>query len=121
MMKMNRTCVMKACGSQRVTLADDENCRQPVTGYGYHGQQLDPLDLLKNQLLGMQLASVRDTELELRLRRAADESASIAWATSYPLLTLPELLREKTAQAFAQHERQRSIQSRARAVAQIAA
>lgn len=88
---------------------------------GYHGQEADPLQVLKNQLLAGHLAEVRDSELEMRLRRAADESASIAWATTYPLLTLPELLREKTVQALAQHERQREIQLRGRAPVGFAA
>ena len=104
--------MVKAMNRQRVILTGGGEQRTG-TGYGYHGQQLDPLDLLKNQLLATHLASVRDAELEMRLRRAADESVSIAWATAYPLLTLPELLQEKTAQAFAQHERQRGIQARA--------
>lgn len=88
---------------------------------GYRGQEADPLQVLKSQLLAGHLADVRDAELEIRLRRAADESASIAWATTYPLLTLPELLREKTAQALAQHTRQREIQLRTRAPAGFAA
>ncbi len=88
---------------------------------GYHGQEADPLQVLKSQLLACHLADVRDSELEIRIRRAADESASIAWATTYPLLTLPELLREKTAQALAQHGRQREIQLRNRAPLGLAA
>ena len=88
---------------------------------GYYGQDADPLQVLKGQLLAGHLADVRDSELEIRLRRAADESASIAWATTYPLLTLPELLREKTLQAFAQHARQREIQLRAHAPVGLAA
>jgi len=88
---------------------------------GYNGQDADPLQVLKSQLLAGHLADVRDSELEMRLRSAADESASIAWATTYPLLVLPELLREKTAQAFAQHGRQREIQLRRRAPVGLAA
>ena len=88
---------------------------------GYHGQEADPLQVLKSQLLAGHLAEVRDSELEIRLRRAADESASIAWATTYPLLTLPELLREMTAQALAQHGRQREIQLRRRTPVGLAA
>jgi len=88
---------------------------------GYQGQHADPLQMLKSQLLAGHLAEVRDSELEIRLRRAADESASIAWATAYPLLAFPELLREKTAQALVQHERQRKIRSGGRGTVSLAA
>lgn len=87
----------------------------------YTAQELDPLETLKSRLLAEQMHSVRDVELAARLRRAADESASLAWATAYPLLTLPELLREKTSQAQIQFEQQRRIQSRGRSSVQFAA
>lgn len=87
----------------------------------YGRQSLEPLEVLKSRLLAEEMASVRNAELAERLRRAADESASLAWATNFPLLTLPELLREKAAQAFAQHERQQRIQARGRAGVQFAA
>ena len=110
---------MNGSSRQRVTSGTGWPGCRPITGY--HGQDADPLQVLKSQLLAGHLAEVRDSELEIRLRRAADESASIAWATAYPLLTLPELLREKTAQALAQHERQRKIQLRGRATVGLAA
>jgi hypothetical protein len=43
------------------------------------------------------------------LRRAAEDAASLAWATPYPLLVLPELFSELAAEARAQSERQRDI------------
>ena len=94
---------------QRVTLNEGGQALRP--NVGYHGQHADPLEILKNQLISQYLAAVRDTDLMMRLRRVADESASMAWATTYPLLTLPELLREKTAEALSQHERQLQIRS----------
>ncbi len=77
----------------------------------YHGQDADPLELLKTQLISEHLATVQDGDLAQRLRRAAEESASIAWATTYPLLTLPELLREKAQEAMRQHERQSKLRA----------
>jgi hypothetical protein len=116
---MERLRTMNGSSRQRVTSKTGwPGCRSLA---GYHGQEADPLQVLKNQLLAGHLADVRDAELEMRLRRAADESASIAWATTYPLLTLPELLLEKTAQALAQHERQREIQLRRCAAVGLAA
>lgn len=73
------------------------------------------LDVLASRLLAEQLDQVQDAALRERLRRAAAESASIAWATPYPLLTLPELFAEKEREARRQHERQQAIQRRDRA------
>ena len=76
----------------------------------------DPaLDMLVARLLTEQLSEVRDSALRQRLRRAAAESASIAWSTPYPLLALPELFAEKEREARSQHERQQTIQRRNRA------
>ena len=76
----------------------------------------DPgLDVLTTRLLAEQLNQVQDVALRERLRRAAAESASIAWSTPYPLLTLPELFAEKEREARGQHERQQIIQRRNRA------
>ena len=70
------------------------------------------LDVLVAKLLAEQLTKVQDSALRERLRRAAAESASIAWSTPYPLLTLPELFAEKEREARGQHERQQTIQRR---------
>ena len=73
----------------------------------------DPdLDVLVARLLADQLRKVQDDALCERLRRAAAESASIAWSTPYPLLALPELFAEKERSARAQHQRQQRIQRR---------
>ena len=73
------------------------------------------LDVLVARLLAEQLIKVQDSSLRERLRRAAAESASIAWSMPYPLLTLPELFAEKEREARGQHERQQTIQRRNRA------
>ena len=88
---------------------------------GQTGRPLTALEVLKDRLLGEQLAAVSDTELRRRLRRAAEESASLAWATPIPLLALPELLAEKTREAWRQFERQRSIQARTQPAVSLAA
>jgi hypothetical protein len=82
---------------------------------------LNTLESLKGRLLEKLLGAETNEELIRRLRRAADESASLAWASPFPLLTLPELLTEKVREAQCQFERQRAIQTRGRNVLQLAA
>ena len=84
-------------------------------------RSVNTLESLKDRLLGEQIAAVTDPELIQRLRRASDESASLAWATPYPLLALPELLAEKGREAWRQFERQRAIQSRGICASRLAA
>jgi len=55
---------------------------------------------------------VVEPELDTALRRAADEAASVAWFTPFPLLFLPTLLEEKAASAFRHEKRQREIRQR---------
>ena len=83
--------------------------------------RLNTLESLKGRWLSEALASVTDADLVRRLQRAADEAASLAWATAYPLLALPELLAEKSREARRQFERQRAIQSRAGSAIRLAA
>ena len=45
------------------------------------------------------LAETGNPELYAPLRRAANEALALAWATPFPLLVLPELLREKARSA----------------------
>jgi len=77
-------------------------------------QALNALEGFKNRMLEELTSSLNSTELVQRLRRAADESASLAWATPYPLLFLPELITEKANEAQRQFERQKRIQSQDR-------
>lgn len=88
---------------------------------GHSSRPLHTLESLKGRLLDELLGTETNVELIRRLRRAADESASLAWASPFPLLALPELLTEKTREAHRQFERQRAIQSRGRNVLQLAA
>jgi len=82
---------------------------------------LTDLETLKARLLDEQLAAASDAELRRRLHRAAEESASLAWATPIPLLALPELLAEKAREAWRQFERQRCIQERSQPTVSLAA
>lgn len=82
---------------------------------------LTALQVLKGRLLDEQLATASDQELRRRLRRAAEESASLAWTTPFPLLTLPELLAEKAREAWRQFERQRVIEARNQPTVSLAA
>src|SRR5690349_19150947 len=88
---------------------------------GHFSRPLNTLESLKSRLLGELVHVETNVELIRRLRRAADEAASLAWASPFPLLTLPELLAEKIREAQRQYERQRAIQSRSQNVLQFAA
>ncbi len=72
------------------------------------------LEGLKKQLLAQHLSESKD--LAPVLRRAAEEAASLAWATPYPLLFLPELLQEKVAAARRQYVQQALILRRSQAL-----
>lgn len=84
-------------------------------------RSISALESLKSRLLAEQLAKVQHAELRLRLRRAAEDSASLAWATPIPLLALPELLTEKAREAFHQFERQQILSANRRAPVGLAA
>src|ERR1700691_1587681 len=59
----------------------------PVRGTGE-----TELEQLKARLLRALLAPVAEPELNTALQRAADEAASVAWFTPFPLLFFPTLL-----------------------------
>jgi len=63
---------------------------------------------LKTRLLTEQLTGATP-ELNVPLRRAANEAAALAWVTFYPLLVFPVLFEEKTAVALRQAQRQARI------------
>ena len=77
-------------------------------------RSIQALEVLKSRLLRDELNRVQNAELRQRLYRAADDSASLAWATSIPLLALPELLAEKAREAFRQFGRQQALQAQER-------
>jgi hypothetical protein len=77
----------------------------------FRATQETQFDLLKNKLLVEQLLAATP-ELNVPLRRAANDAAALAWATVFPLLVFPVLFEEKTAVAVRQAERQARIYSR---------
>ena len=79
----------------------------------FRGVREAQLERLKEQLLQELLdeTSARP-DLNLAYRRAADDTASDAWLTPFPLLFLPALLKEKTAEARERADRQRAVLTR---------
>jgi hypothetical protein len=70
------------------------------------------LEALKSRLLATHLAGAEDRALAPAFRRAANEAASLAWVTPYPLLVLPVLLEEKVAAARHHARRQALVLNR---------
>jgi hypothetical protein len=74
------------------------------------------LDQLKRRLLQELVQESTDREQNALLRRAANDSAAMAWATGYPLLFFPALLEEKAVEARAQARLQKIIRKRSRSL-----
>lgn len=53
------------------------------------------LEQLKQRLLRQRLIESTDATLNVRLRRAANEAAALAYVNAYPLLVFPVLFEEK--------------------------
>jgi len=79
------------------------------------------VESLKHGWLARELAGVVEPELQRRLQRAGEESASLAWMSGFPQLFLPELLVEKGREARFQFERQQVIRKRSEARISFAA
>src|SRR5256885_10830576 len=78
------------------------------------------LEQFKQCLLG-EHRSAHDLHVHSWLSRAADEAASIAWATPYPLLVFPVLLEEKMRDARRKAELQKMIYERSQPIVALAA
>jgi hypothetical protein len=87
--------------------------RKPRTRGGSRLQLKDycgvELEQLKKCLLFEHKSTITDPNAKRWIDRAADEAASLAWATTYPLLVFPVLLEEKVAEAALKARRQRDI------------
>jgi hypothetical protein len=70
------------------------------------------LEQLKNRLLREELTRAATLEMNVHLRRAANDAAALAWLTPYPLLVLPGLFDEKALIARKQAARAGSIRAR---------
>ena len=82
----------------------------PTPAAPFRAVQETELELLKNRLLLERLDEVPD--LNVRLRRAANEAAALAWTTQFPLLLFPALFDEKARTARLELNRQTSIRDR---------
>ena len=80
----------------------------------FRATQETEFERLKNKLLARQLAEAATPELNIPLRRAANEAAALAWATVFPLLVFPVLFEEKTEAALRRIERQARIYKNSR-------
>ncbi len=92
---------------------------QPATG-DHRSSPIAVLEELKQRLFYEKAGTTADEISLSYLRRAAEEAASLAWATPYPLLVLPELFAEKAAEACLRSERQREILERSQGVVALA-
>lgn len=75
----------------------------------FRATQENEFERLKNELLAEQLHLAGNVELYAPLRRAANEAAALAWATTLPLLVFPVLFEEKTGAVVRQVKRQARI------------
>ena len=78
------------------------------------------LEQLKARLLGPLLVPAAEPGMNMALRRAANDAASAAWFTPFPLLFFPGLLEEKAAKARRQQQRQKEIRERTEGLLQQA-
>jgi hypothetical protein len=82
---------------------------QPVTAVPFRANLESEFERLKNRLLAETLDEAEQPELNVPLRRAANEAAALAWVTFYPLLVFPALFEEKSRAAVRQAARQARI------------
>jgi hypothetical protein len=93
----------------------------PKTTVPFRGTQDTELEQLKARLLRQILAGDVTADLNVRLRRAANEAAALAWLEPYPLLVFPTLLEEKARVATKQVAKQRKVYQRSRRLLDAAA
>jgi hypothetical protein len=84
----------------------------PLATVPVRGAVENELEQLKARLLTPLLAAEAEAELNTALQRAANEAASVAWFTPFPLLFFPTLLEEKAGNARRRQERQQEIRQR---------
>jgi hypothetical protein len=79
------------------------------------------LEQLRKSLLSKHQQTVSDLDIHAHFDLAANEAASIAWATTYPLLVFPLLLQEKIQEAERKARVQRGIYRRSQKIMTLAA
>ena len=82
----------------------------------FRATQETEFERLKNKLLAEQLVQATP-ELNVPLRRAANDAAALAWATVFPLLVFPVLFEEKIEAAVLRLRRQARIYANSQLVA----
>ncbi|MGO8701415.1 MAG: hypothetical protein ACLQVY_27330 [Limisphaerales bacterium] len=92
----------------------------PIPSVPFRGTSEGELEQLKDRLLRQALQRA-DPELNVPLQRAANEAASLAWFTPFPLLVFPVLLEEKAAMEERQLAVQREIRQRSQDLVKAAA
>jgi hypothetical protein len=92
----------------------------PISPVPFRGTSENDLEQLKARLLQQLLAPRAEPGLNTALRRAANEAASLAWFTPFPLLFFPTLLEEKAVAAKRQRDRQREIRQRSQGLVEDA-
>ena len=81
----------------------------PASAGRHQASGIAALEELKQRLLQETARARSDSATLSCLRRAAEEAASLAWTTPFPLLVLPELFAEKAVEACVQSQRQHDI------------
>ena len=89
---------------------------EPVSAVPFRGARETELEQFKNRLLRQALDSAEDAQLYAPLRRAANEAATAAWMTPFPMLFLPALFEEKLALVLRQAKRAQSVRTRSRRI-----
>ncbi|HNQ74392.1 MAG TPA: hypothetical protein PKN95_12410 [Verrucomicrobiota bacterium] len=84
----------------------------PTGGSIYRGAIETELERLKERLLAEELARTVTLDVNVLLRRAANEAVALAWLTPVPLLLLPVLFEEKALAARQMARRQALIRER---------
>lgn len=82
---------------------------RPAPPAPFRATQETEFERLKNRLLTETLLAIAKPELNVSVRRAANEAAALAWVTFYPLLVFPALFEEKLRHAVSHAERQARV------------
>jgi hypothetical protein len=90
---------------------------RPAPPAPFRAIQESEFERLKSRLLTETLLATARPELNVAIRRAANEAAALAWVTFYPLLVFPALFEEKTGHAIHQAERQARVYASSRELA----
>lgn len=94
---------------------------RPVSPATFRATEENEFERLKKELLARQLARTGTPDLNVPVRRAANEAAALAWNTLFPLLVFPALFEEKVAETVRHARRQARIFADSRELIALAA